>query len=150
MDIDRKDRSRTQKGHTQDRSHYRGDGDRDETARLPFKQQQFHSQQQGRHRGAKHCGHACRRACHQQCLALCSAEMETLGKERTEGSARHDDRPFGTKGTASADGDGGGQGLKQCHLELDAAAAQQDGLERLRDAVTANLFRAISRHESDQ
>ncbi len=51
--------------------------------------------------------------------------------------------------TAGADGYRGGQGLEQRHPSFHAAAADQYRLQSLGNAVSANLFRAVARHESD-
>ena len=40
-------------------------------------------------------------------------------------------------------------GFENRHLGIDPAAPEENGLQRFGDAVAANLFRAIARHQPD-
>ena len=44
---------------------------------------------------------------------------------------------------------GGGKRFEQRDFRLNPAAPDQDRLERLRNAVAANFFRAVARHQPD-
>ncbi len=131
-----------------DRRHA-GDQHRDEAAGLPFKQQQLHRQQHRGDRGAEHRRHAGCRACHQHGLALGRAQIEALREQRAERPAGHDDRAFRAERTAGADRDCRGQRFEQGDLGIDPATADQDCLDRLRDAVAANFLRPVAGHEAD-
>ena len=82
-------------------------------------------------------------------LRSAAGEVEALGEERADRAAGHDDRAFGAERAAGADGDGGRERLEDGDFRLDPAAADQDGLDRLGDAVAANLLRAVARHQAD-
>src|SRR3546814_4456238 len=73
----------------------------------------LNSEQNGRQRCTENGGHASRGARDEQRLALCRTQAETLGEQRPDGSAGHNDRPFRTERTAAADGNGRGQGLQR-------------------------------------
>src|SRR5438105_12995526 len=75
--------------------------------------------------------------------------MERLAEQRAERPARHDDRPLGAERPTGPDGNGGGQRLEYGDPGGHAALPDQDRLERLRDAVTADSLEAVPRHESD-
>src|SRR6185437_10072512 len=62
---------------------------------------------------------------------------------------RHDDRPFGAERAARADRDRRGQRLQDGDLDIEAAAAEQDGFDRFRDAMAADLVGAVAGHQSD-
>ena len=85
----------------------------------------------------------------EQRLALRGREVEELREERADRAARHDDRALRAERPARADRDRGGDGLQDRDLRLDPAAADQDRLERLGDAVAADLLRAEARHQAD-
>ncbi len=72
-----------------------------------------------------------------------------MREQRAEGAAGHDDRTFRAEWTAGADGDGGGDGFEHGDARFDARSVEQDGLDSLRDAVAANLVRAVARHDAD-
>src|SRR6184192_654892 len=74
--------------------------------------------------------------------------MERLAEQRAERPARHDDRPLGAERPAGPDGNGGGQRLEYGDPGGHAALPDEDRLERLRDAVTADSLGAVPRHES--
>ena len=123
--------------------------DRDEAARLPLEEQQFDREQHRRERRREGCRHACRRGRHEQGLALGARQVQELGDERSERAAGHDDRTLGAEGAAGADGDSRGERLQDREPRLDAAAVDQNRLDRFRDAVAANPFRSVTRHEAD-
>ena len=127
----------------------RGDGHRNETARLPFEQQQLDREQTRRDRRGEDRRHARRRAGHEQRLALRRGEMKQLREERTERAARHDDRTFRAERTAGADRDRRRDRLEDRDLRLDQAAAEQNRFERFGNAVAANFLRAVARHQPD-
>src|SRR5581483_960996 len=80
---------------------------------------------------------------------LGAGEVEELRHHGAEGTARHDDRPFGAKRAARADGDRGGERLQEGDPWLHPAPVDQDRLNRLRDAVAANPLRAVARYQPD-
>ena len=126
-----------------------GERDRNQAARLPFEQQQFHGQQHRGERRRERRRHAGRRAGDQQRLALGAGQMEELRDQRSERAAGHDDRPFGAERPARADRDRGRQRLEQRDLRLDAAAVDQDRFDRFGNAVAADALRAVARHHAD-
>ena len=67
-----------------------------------------------------------------------------LREQRAERAAGHDDRPFGAERSADADRDRRRQRLEHRDLRLDAAAADQDRLDGLGDAVAADPARSRS------
>ena len=93
--------------------------------------------------------HARGGAGHQQGLALGGAHLEELRKQRTDGAAGHDDRAFGTERAAAADGDRRRQGFQHRDFRRHPAAADQDRLDGLGNAVPADLLGAIADHEAD-
>ena len=131
-----------------ERDQHRGH-DRDEAARLPFEQQQLDREHDRGERRAEDAGHAGGGAGDQQSLALGRAQGEQLREQRADRAAGHDDRPFGAERAAAADRHRRRQGLQQRHLQRQLALAEQDGLDRLGDAVAADLVRPEARHQPD-
>jgi hypothetical protein len=76
----------------------------------------------------------------QQRLPLRRAQMEELREQGTHRAARNDDRSFGTERPARADRHSRGERLEHGHFRRHPAAADQDRLHGLRDAVTADFF----------
>ena len=64
--------------------------------------------------------------------------MKKLGEEGTECAARHNDGAFRAKRSAGTNGNGRRDRLQQRHFRLNLGAAQQDGLDRLRNAMAAD------------
>ena len=64
-------------------------------------------------------------------------------------AARHDDRAFGAERTARPDRDRRRNRLQHRQPRLYFAAVDQDGFQRLRNAVAANPLGAVVRHQSD-
>ncbi len=139
----------TPKNSAREAGHGARERDRQETARAPFEQQQLDREQHGRDRRAEHGGHAGRRAGHEQRLALGGRHVHALRDQRAERAARHDDRAFGAERAAAADHDARRQRLEHRHLRRHAALAEQDRLDRLRNAVAADLLGAEARHQPD-
>jgi hypothetical protein len=75
--------------------------------------------------------------------------MQQLRKQRTDRTAGHDDRPFGAERATASDRNGRRQWFQDSHLWFDAAAVDQDGLDRFRDAVSTDALRAVARHGPD-
>ena len=75
--------------------------------------------------------------------------MELLSNQRAQGPARHDNGALGSERAAGANGDRGGEGLKKSDFGLNSAASEEDGLQCLGDAMTANFFRTKAGHEAD-
>ena len=153
-DEDRVRRHREQRPQSQNvaargRRGHAGQRHRDQAARLPFEQQQLHRQQHRGHRRGEGGGHARRRARHQQRLAFRARQPEELRDHRAERAAGHDDRSFGAERPARADGDGAGERLEYGDLRLHLAAVDQNGFDGFRNAVAADAFRAIARHQAD-
>src|ERR1041385_3433281 len=75
--------------------------------------------------------------------------MEKLRQDGTKRAPRHDDGSLGPEGTAGADRDGGRYRLEQSHLWLNETAPKQNCLERFGNPVTADLLRAVARHQTN-
>jgi hypothetical protein len=122
---------------------------RDERAWTPLEEQQFHREQNRRHRGGKGGRHAARRAGDQQRGALGVSQVEPLRDERTERAAGHDDGAFRTERSAGADGDGRRERLEHRNGGVHARAANKYGLDGFRHAVAADALGAVTRHHAD-
>ena len=118
-------------------------------ARLPFEQQQLDRQQHRRDRRGERGRHARRRARHQQRLSFRRGQVKQLRDHRPDRAARHDDRAFGAERAARPDRDRRRDRLQHRQPRLHLAAVDQNRFERFRNAVTANAFRAVARHEAD-
>src|SRR5262249_39723631 len=68
---------------------------------------------------------------------------------RTDSAPRCDEGPPGAERPAAADPDRRRQRLQQRDPRLDPTAAEQDRLDRLRNAVTPDALGAVTRHEPD-
>src|SRR3546814_19559518 len=110
----------------------------------------LNSEQNGRQRCTENGGHASRGARAEQRLALCRTQAETLGEQRPDGSAGHNERPFRTARTAAADGNGRGQGLRQRDLQGQAAFPVQARLKSFWYAVSPHLLGTITRKTPTQ
>ncbi len=75
--------------------------------------------------------------------------MQVLRENRTERSARHDDRPLSAERTTGADTDRRRNRLQQGNIRVDAAAPGEDRLYGLGHAVTTDLLRTEPRHDAD-
>jgi hypothetical protein len=75
--------------------------------------------------------------------------VQQLAGDAADGAAGDDDRALGAERPAGADADRAGQRLEDRQARLHPAAAQQDRLHRLRDAVAADPLGAEARHEPD-
>jgi len=75
--------------------------------------------------------------------------MKKLREDRSHRAAGHDDRSLGSKRPAGADGDCRRQRLQHGDLRLHLAAAEQNGFKGFRNAVAANFFRSVARHQTD-
>jgi hypothetical protein len=73
--------------------------------------------------------------------------MKKLGDQRTERPAGHDDGAFRAKGTSGTDGDGSGNRLEDSESRFNFGPSEQNGFNRFRDAVPANLVRAKPGHQ---
>ena len=114
---------------------------------LPFKEQQLNREHDGSKRRGKRRGHAGRSSGYKKRLSFSRCKVKKLGDQRTESPARHDDGAFRAEGTSRADGNSCGNGLKDGQSRLNLGSAQKNGLNRLRDAVAANLVRAKPGHQ---
>jgi hypothetical protein len=75
--------------------------------------------------------------------------MKQLRENRPARATGHDNRKFRPEWAAGANGNGGGDWLEESDLGLNQTPAEQNRFERFRNAMSADFFRAISRHESD-
>ena len=75
--------------------------------------------------------------------------LELLREDRATRAARHDDRTFRTERAARADGNGSGNRFEDCDLRMNLAPAKENCFEGFRNSVSANFFRAITRHQAD-
>ncbi len=98
-----------------------------------------------RHRRCERRRHAAGRAGHQQRLALRRGQVKQLRRDRIERAAGHDDRPLGAERPTRTDRDRGRDRLQQRDARLDAAAPQQDRLQRFGNAVAADALRPVAR-----
>ena len=125
---------------------------RDDAARLPLRtaaaplRGTLRRQRRGESRR-----HAGRRASHQERLPLGALLKCTDCVAMSDPTAPpvYDDRSLRAERPSRADRDRRRQWLEERELRLDPAAVHQDRFDRLRDAVPANPFRAVARHESD-
>jgi hypothetical protein len=117
--------------------------------RLPFEEQQLHSEQDRGDWRSKSSGHARRGARHQQGFSLGIRQVKELRDHGTERTAGHDNGTFRAEGSARTDRDGGGKRLQNRQARLYPAAVDQDGFKGLRDAVTADALGAIARHKAN-
>ena len=144
-----KDRAGAEQRHAEHRGDQGGGGDRNETAGPPLEEEQFHSKE-GRGDGRREDrGHARGRAGHEQRLALGGGEVKQLRHDGPKRAAGHDDRSFRAEGAARADGNRGGNRLQNRHFRLDETTPQEDRLESFRDAVSADFFRSVAGHQSN-
>ena len=127
-----------------------GHGNGHERARTPFEEQQLDGQQDGGERRGEDPGHARGGSCNEQRGPFGIAQMEHLRKERTHRASRHDDGAFRAERSAGTDGDGSGKRLEQSDARLNLCAVDQNGLDGLGNAVTADLVRSEARHQADQ
>ena len=125
-----------------------GQGHRDQAARLPFKQENFHRQQHRGNRRIESGGHAARSSGYEQRFPLGAGEVEELRDERAHGAAGHDDRPLGAERPAGADGDGRGERFEHRQARGHATAVHQDGFDGFGNAVAADLLRAVAGHQA--
>ncbi len=123
-------------------------GHRHQAARLPFKQQHLHRQQNCRDRRCERRRHSRRRSRHQQSLALHAGQMKELRDHRSKRSAAHDDRAFGAERSAAANRNRGGNWLQNREARLHPAAVDENRLESLGNAVAADFFRAVACHQA--
>ncbi len=149
MNGHRKYRPCTQQGAPQHGRDRRCHGHGNEAAGLPLEQQKLDRQQHRRNGSGEHGRHSRRRTSDEKRFALGRAQVKLLGEDRAQRAAGHDDGAFGAERAAGADGNGGGERLENGDLRLNAAAAEENGFQRLRNSVAANLLRAEARHESD-
>ena len=82
-------------------------------------------------------------------LRSAAVRWKSLGDQRAERAAGHDDRPLGAERPARADRDGRRERLEQRDLRLHPALADQDRLHRLGDAVPPDPLRAVAGHQAD-
>src|SRR6516164_5672957 len=75
--------------------------------------------------------------------------MKELRRHGTESAARHDDRALRTEGTSRANRDGRRNRLKESDFWFNPAPVQQDGLNRFGNSMSANTFRPVARHKTD-
>ena len=145
----REERAGTEPEDAHDRGGDAGEGDRDKAAGTPLEEEEFDGEEDGGERrgeGGRHSGGG---SGDEEGGALGVGEVHPLGDEGAECAAGHDDGAFCSEGTAGADGDGGGDGLEEGDLGLDARAVEQDRLDGFGDAVAANLIRAVTCHDAD-
>ena len=116
---------------------------------LPLEKQQLDREQDRRDRRREHRRHAGGGARDQQYLALRGRQVKKLGKNRTKRAAGHDDGPLGAKRTAGADRHRRRHRFEDCDLRVYGASSKQNRLERLGNPVPADLFRSITRHQTD-
>src|SRR5215831_5255046 len=74
--------------------------------------------------------------------------MHELSKHGTKGSAGHDDWAFGAKRAAGTNRNSRRKRLQKCQAWRNSAALNEDGLNRLGNAMAANALRTIACHES--
>src|SRR5204863_5781941 len=86
---------------------------------------------------------------HEQRLSLGAGQVQELRDQRSDGAARHDDRALGAEWAARPDGDGRGKRFEQGDFRLDAAAVDENRLDRLGNAVSADALGAEAGEEPD-
>src|SRR5207244_12246190 len=75
--------------------------------------------------------------------------MNNLPDKRAEGAAGLNDRPCYAERSPGTAGNGRRDRFQDRHAGLNAAAVDQHGLHRLRDAMALNLLGPIFGHEAD-
>lgn len=136
--------------HQQQGDSHAGGEHGDDASRFEFEQEEL----DGRHDGPLW-NSGCRRHAgagtgDDQCLALGVGQGKTLGHQRRGGTSGHNDRPFGAEGATGSDRNRRGDRLKNGHPEIEPRAAEQNGLDRFRDSMQANLFPTIACHKADE
>ena len=129
-----------------------GAGDRNQhhRPRPPLEDQQLHAEEHRGNRRSEDRAHTARCAGHEKAAPLDRGQVKELAEHRANRAARQDDRTFGTERSAAADADRTRNRLEHRHARLRLAAADQDGLHRLGNAMAADSLRPVSCHETDQ
>jgi hypothetical protein len=145
----REDRATAEQRDADDRRDRDRRRDRDEAARPPLEEEELDRQQDRGERRVEGGRHAGGRPADEERLTLVGAQVDELGEDRAQRASGHDDRPLGAERAAGADRHRRCQRLQQRHPRLDPAAGGEDRLDRLGDAVAADLLRAEAGDETD-
>ena len=141
-------RPHTQKLHVDGGCQRARDHERNERARLEFKQQQLDGENHSGDRSVEGGRHAGSGAAGEQHFALDRRGVERLADQRADRSARLNDRAFRAERAAGADRNGRRDGLQDGHTRGDPAAVEQHRLHGFRNAVALDFRRAVLGHDA--